>query len=207
MTSPDDTQDAPDAPDAIHTPGVQDADASDPDARDPDATLYTIGVGDLLSDHLLRRLQWLDVELVVDLRAPPFDIDRLDVSPGALAIALAPYEVEHLDLGAQLGAHRNTIGIRTNGRLDYRKLYRVEHVREALSRVAAALVDGRRVCAIGRDPSPELCARARLLGRVLARRGFSVRHLNKFNALVTQRDVEDAIALSGDDPDLEATPT
>jgi hypothetical protein len=198
MTSPDaDTPaDAPAEPDGLG-----------PDEPSPDATLYTLGVGDLLADRLLERLQWLDVELVVDLRAPPFDIDRLDVAPGALAAALAPFQVEHLDLGAQLGAHRNTVGVRTQGRLDYRKLYRVEHVREALSRVAAALADGRRVCALGRDPAPELCARARLLGRVLARRGFSVRHLNRFNALVTQRDVEDAIALSGDDPDLEATPT
>ncbi len=173
----------------------------------PNAALYTLGVGDLLAEHLFRRLQWLDVELVVDLRAPPFDLERLDVSPSAVAAALAPFEVEHLDLGAELGAHKNTMGVRTRGRLDYRKLYRLEKVRDGLSRVAAALADGRRVCALGRDPSPGRCARARLLGRVLARRGFPVRHLNKFNALATQRDVEDAIALTGDDPDLEAWPS
>ena len=120
------------------SPDADTSDAHEPDERPPDATLYTLGTGDLLAGRLLERLQWLDVELVVDLRAPPFDIDRLDVAPGALATALAPFEIEHLDLGAQLGAHRNTIGIRTHGRLDYRKLYRVEHVREGLSRVAAA---------------------------------------------------------------------
>lgn len=141
------------------------------------AAIYTLGVGDLFVENLARWLEPREVEYLIDLRSPPYRIDRPELEPEELSRYLKARGTKYLNLSKKLGDRPKDIALRSGGLIDYRKYRTRSYAREGLERIERAWELKSRVCILGREADPVLSHRARLIGQELHERGYTIRHL------------------------------
>jgi len=141
------------------------------------AAIYTLGIGDLFVENLARWLEAREVEYLIDIRSPPYRIDRPELEPGALSKLLKARETKYLNLNKQLGDRPKDIALRSGGLIDYRRYRARAYAREGLERIEKAWELGARICVLGREADPVISHRARLIGQELHERGYTIRHL------------------------------
>lgn len=161
--------------------------------------LYTLGVGDLSLEHLARRLEYRGIEVVCDLRSPPFAVHRMGTMPSALATRLAAVGIRHEDASAYLGDRPADLSVFVHdGRVDYSRLLKRDPTKQALSHLMTLLQGGAKICLLGRSAEPAMCPRGRFVGHVFAQRGVEVKHINAFDSTVTQEAVEHTVQFMGE---------
>ncbi len=171
--------------------------------------IYTMGCGDLLREHLLRRLQHRRITHVVDLRSAPFEFSRRDLMPPALHSFLAEHDIKYLYLGDSLGDRPEDVSVYLQGgaQIDYLRCRERAWAQAALDRLMRAHDLGFRLMLLGREADPCRCMRARLVGRMLLERGVSPRHITAFDSLMTQAQVLRVITrIWREDPTLSWIP-
>lgn len=169
--------------------------------------IYTIGVGELLAEHLCRRLESLEVEFVIDVRSPPFSIDRPDLYPSQLERVFTEHELRYVNMSDQLGDRPKDVSVYTRGgqRVDYRKCRQRDWAKEGLSRLLKAYQLGLRICLLGRHPDPCHSHVARFIGEAIwDEHQIEARHLMASGSWSTQNDIRQLLARWGQELHLSS---
>ncbi len=167
---------------------------------DSGAAIYTLGVGSLSREHLVRWLMCREVEYVIDTRSPPYAFDRQDFFPDEFAQFLMAQQMKYLDLHKNLGDRPSDISLHTGiNRIDYRRYLKRTYAIAGVSRIALAFTMGCRVCVLGREGNPVYAHHARLIGQALHNKGIGVRHLTHMgNRLISHKSLIQMIHIQGD---------
>ena len=162
--------------------------------------VYTMGIGAMEREQMVRRLMARQVEFVVETRSPPFALHRAEFEPAVFKGFLQAQQIKYLDLSAALGDRPRDISLRTTGgRLDYRRYLKRDYAKQGLSRIALAHITGCRVCVIGREDDPAWAHHARLVGEGLGERGVLALHVRRDgDATLTHTALRRQITRSGD---------
>ena len=167
-----------------HTPA-----ADSPPQR---GVIYTLGCGELLPEHLCRRLMSLDVSFVVDVRSAPFEISRPDLYPSALKGLLEAQEIRVVSMSDTLGDRPEDVSVYVQGgkHIDYQRCRQRPWFQRGVERLHKAYSLGLRVCVLGREPDPCKSHLARAIGEALWElHGVELKHLTASGPLLCQHEV------------------
>lgn len=173
----------------------------------PASAIYTLGCGEMLPEHICRRLESLEVEFIVEVRSKPFAIDRPDLYPSQLQALFEEREFKYLDMSAQLGDRPEDLSVYARGgqRIDYQKCRQRAWAQEGLARLLKAYELGLRLCLLGREPDPCKSHLARFIGESLWEdHHIESRHLTAGGSWMSQADVRQQLARWNEPIDLSA---
>lgn len=159
--------------------------------------IYTLGCGEMLPEHICRRLESLDVEYIVEVRSKPFAIDRPDLYPSHLQTLFEERAFKYLDMSAQLGDRPEDLSVYARGgqRVDYQKCRQRSWAMEGIQRLHKAYTLGLRLCLLGRQPDPCKSHLARFIGEALwDEHQIESRHLTAGGSWMSQADVRQQLA-------------
>ncbi len=151
--------------------------------------ILTIGHSSQPYESFLEKLAGAGVTAVADVRTSPFSRQFPQFSRDALRADLRADGIEYVYLGTELGGRPASADLYTGGVADYEKMARTKSFARGLDRV----VEGARkfkLALMCSEQDPLDCHRCLLVGRALAARGVSVRHILPDNATATQEEIE-----------------
>lgn len=151
--------------------------------------VFTMGAGDMALEHLSRRIEARQIDVLVDVRTPPFSIQRLKVMPKPLSEHLAARDIRYLNLSEDLGDRPNDVSIRTQGCVDYIKYCSRKRTQDALLRLVHAHTQGLRVVVLDREDDPIYAHRVRCVGSWLHAHGIEPVHLTRHDTIMSHDDV------------------
>jgi uncharacterized protein (DUF488 family) len=153
------------------------------------AAVYTLGCGAMYLENIAKWLECREVEYLIDLRNPPYDITRPELEPENFEAYLRSRGTKYLDLSEQLGDRPRDVSLFLGrNKIDYRKYRKRPQALEGIDRIMRAYEMRCRVCIFGRVEDPVQSHRARLVGQVLHERGVQVRHLLHFGSKLMTHD-------------------
>ena len=166
--------------------------ASDGADHDPAGgqVVFSIGHSNYSLDRFLELLRAHGIEVVVDVRSQPYSKYSPHFSAPALKKAVIDTGFKYLYLGRELGGRPDGAEYYdADGRVFYDKLAQNSVFLAAIRRVERGASDYR-VALMCSEENPAVCHRHRLVGRVLARRGHSIRHIRGDGELHVDADLD-----------------
>jgi uncharacterized protein (DUF488 family) len=152
-------------------------------------TIFTIGHSNHPLETFLALLEQHGLGLVVDVRSRPYSAYASDFNRGAIRRHLQKQGVEYLFLGHLLGGQPEAEQFYDEtGHVRYDRLARSPEFQQGINQ----LLDGiatRRAALLCGEEDPTGCHRRRLIGRVLAERGWTVVHIRGDGRLQSEEEV------------------
>ncbi len=169
--------------------------------------VLTIGHSNHPIEQFLELLRGAGVTAIADVRSAPHSRYVPQFNHDALKAVLRGAGIAHVYLGKELGGRPQNKQQYRDGVADYEKIAATEAFQAGLQRV----LDGattHRVALLCAEQHPLDCHRCLLVGRALAAKGASVRHILPDAELMTQADIEaDLLRRTGrDKEDLFMSP-
>lgn len=154
--------------------------------------VLTIGHSTHPAERFLTLLRQAGVTAVADVRSAPYSRHSPQFNADALKQELRSNGISYSFLGRELGGRPRDRSSYSDGVADYEKMAETEEFSHGLDRV----VEGARkyrVALMCSEQDPLDCHRCLLVGRALARRGVTVRHLLAGGEAVDHAQVEDRL--------------
>jgi len=151
--------------------------------------ILTIGHSSQPYESFLEKLVAAGVTAVADVRSSPFSRQFPQFSRDTLRAGLRADGIEYVYLGAELGGRPAAAALYTGGIADYEKMARNENFAHGLDRVLQGATKYK-LALMCSEQDPLDCHRCLLVGRALAKRGVTVRHILPDNATITQEEIE-----------------
>lgn len=138
--------------------------------------VWTIGHSTQSYEDFLKRLRGVGVTAVADVRSAPFSRHFPHFNRDTLKDELRHDQIAYVFLGGELGGRPKENRFFCEGVADYEKMARAVSFGKGLERV----IEGAhryRIALMCSEHDPLDCHRCLLVGRALAERGLSVRHI------------------------------
>lgn len=159
--------------------------------------VLSIGHSTLDYEQFAARLNAAGVTAIADVRTSPFSRNFAHFNRDVLKDALARDGVAYVFLGKELGGRPKGDEYYTDGIADYEKMAKSDMFRKGLERVEQG-ARKYRIAMMCSERSPLDCHRCLLVGRALAERGVTVRHLLPDGETVAQPEIEEQLlAMAG----------
>jgi uncharacterized protein (DUF488 family) len=153
-------------------------------------TVWTVGHSHHPLELFLARLREHDIELVVDVRSRPYARHAPHFDRPELEHSLARAGISYQWLGDKLGQRPE--GERfydADGHTLYDELLKEQWFMKAIGLLEHE-AETRRIALVCLEEEPERCHRWALIGRLLADRGASVRHIRADRRVQSQQEVD-----------------
>ncbi len=160
-------------------------------------TIWTIGHSSHSGERLRELLGMVGAEVVVDVRSAPYSRIHPQHSRRAMEPALRAVGIDYAFLGRELGGRPPEPELYdAEGRVRYDALSATGRFLAGIDQVTRLAADGVTVllCA---EEDPTRCHRRLLVGRVLADRGFAVRHIRGTGVVEAEEGIGDQLSLFG----------
>jgi uncharacterized protein (DUF488 family) len=158
-------------------------------------TVFTIGHSNHPIESFIGLLTRHKVARVADVRSYPGSRWAPQFGGKVLKSSLAVHGLDYVWLGTALGGKRDTPALtKPEGKPDYTKIAALDDFRAAIATLAAD-VASRRVALLCAEGDPMRCHRKHLVGKALRAEGFTVAHILRDGALVTDDELEKRDAL------------
>lgn len=159
--------------------------------------VLSIGHSTLDYEQFAARLNAAGVTAIADVRTSPFSRNFAHFNRDLLKDALARDGIAYVFLGKELGGRPKGDEYYTNGIVDYEKMAKSDMFRKGLERVEQG-ARKYRIAMMCSERSPLDCHRCLLVGRALAERGVTVRHLLPDGETLAQPEIEEQLlAMAG----------
>lgn len=153
-------------------------------------TLWTLGHSHHSSELFLTRLRENEIELAIDVRSRPYSRRAPQFDRPELEHALTAAGFSYQWLGDKLGQRPD--GDRFydgEGYTLYDELLKEQWFMKAIGLLEHE-AEGRRIALVCLEEEPERCHRWALIGKLLAERGASVRHIRADGRVQSQQEVD-----------------
>jgi uncharacterized protein (DUF488 family) len=151
--------------------------------------IWTVGHSTHGLTGFLGLLQAAGVEVVADVRSQPASRRNPQFNRGVLRAALLEAQIGYVFLGAELGGRPPEPEFYdSSGRVLYGAMAGTERFAAGLERLLQE-AGGHRVAILCSEEDPARCHRRLLVGRVLAGRGVSLRHIRGDGRIMTESDL------------------
>lgn len=159
--------------------------------------VLSIGHSTLDYEQFAARLNAAGVTAIADVRTSPFSRNFAHFNRDLLKDALARDGIAYVFLGKELGGRPKGDEYYTDGIVDYEKMAKSDMFRKGLERVEQG-ARKYRIAMMCSERSPLDCHRCLLVGRALAERGVTVRHLLPDGETLAQPEIEEQLlAMAG----------
>ncbi|NVL89794.1 MAG: DUF488 domain-containing protein [Desulfobacterales bacterium] len=140
-------------------------------------TIFTVGHSNHSLEVFINLLQSHKIEVLVDVRSKPFSRFSPQFNKGGFEKALKASGIKYLFLGRELGGRPQGSKFYDNqGFVLYSRIAESPLFLEGIDRLIKG-IKNYRVAVMCSEENPANCHRQLLVGRVLAKRGVSVRHI------------------------------
>ena len=140
-------------------------------------TIFTIGHSNHSSDVFINLLKSHKIDVLVDVRSKPFSRFSPQFNKEGLEKAVKASEIKYLFLGQELGGRPQDSEFYDNyGFVLYSRIAESPLFLDGIDRLIKG-IKTYRVAVMCGEENPANCHRRLLIGRVLAKRGVSVRHI------------------------------
>ena len=154
------------------------------------AEVFTVGHSNHTTEHFLGLLTGAGVEVLVDTRSSPYSRYAAQFNRENLQADLRAAGVKYLFLGRELGGRpEGDEYYDADGHVLYAHRAGSAEFRAGIERVERGLRQYR-VALLCSEEDPAVCHRYRLVGRVLAGRGVTVRHIRGDGRVQGDEDVK-----------------
>lgn len=154
------------------------------------ATIWTIGHSSHTFDRLLGLLASEQIEFLVDVRSYPYSRFAPHFNREELAGSLDANAVRYLFLGEELGGRPSKPEhYDSEGHALYEEMAREPIFEAAISRLIDG-AEGNRIALMCSEGKPEECHRRLLVGKVLAERGLTLRHVLPDGSVFEEEEVK-----------------
>lgn len=152
--------------------------------------VYTIGHSTHAYERFRALLQQVGVTTVADVRTSPFSRHSAQFNRDTLRKELRQDGISYVFLGKELGGRPAGRHLYRDGVADYEKMATAAAFLEGLDRVVEGA--GKHCVALMcSEHNPLDCHRCLLVGRALAKRGITVKHVLSDGGIATQGDIEE----------------
>lgn len=154
--------------------------------------IFTIGHSNLSYEAFLSLLRRAGVTAVADVRTSPFSRRSPQFSQPQLKNELPADDVAYSFLGKELGGRPTSSQFYCDGVADYERMARSADFKRGIQRV----LDGTqkyRIALMCSEHDPLDCHRCLLVGRALAERGLTVKHIMADGRILSQGDIEERL--------------
>jgi len=158
-------------------------------------TIFSIGHSTHTYERFLDLVRKAGVTAIADVRTSPFSRHFPHFNRGTLKSGLRTDGIVYSFLGKELGGRPTGREFYCDGVADYERMARSADFAQGLQRVLEG-ARKYRVALMCSEHDPLDCHRCLLVGRALAERGVSVKHILADGAIVDHRDVEDRLLKS-----------
>ncbi|HXN88308.1 MAG TPA: DUF488 domain-containing protein [Methylocella sp.] len=161
-------------------------------AQSEPLTVLTIGHSTHPYERFLEMLRMAGVTAVADVRTAPYSRHFPQFNSDALKGELGLDGIAYSFLGKELGGRPKGRQFYCDGVADYEKMAGTEEFRQGLDRV----VEGAkkyRIALMCSEHDPLDCHRCLLVGRALAKRGASVKHMLPDGEIIEHAVIEDRL--------------
>jgi uncharacterized protein (DUF488 family) len=143
----------------------------------PAGPLYTVGHSNHPAEHFVTLLRDNGVEVLADVRSSPFSKYSPHFNRDSLRQALRDAGVNYVFLGDELGGRpAGDEFYDVDGHVLYNVVAEAPFFRRGIDRMTVG-IRGHRVAMMCSEEDPAVCHRHLLIGRVLATRGVTLRHI------------------------------
>jgi uncharacterized protein (DUF488 family) len=165
--------------------------------------IYTVGHSNHSIEKLIALLAVHGIVTLADVRSHPYSRFHAQFNRKRLDASLGVAKIAYLFLGRELGARPDDPACYVDGKVDYERLARTERFGLGIADLTAA-AEETRVALLCTERDPLTCHRAILVGRELAARGATLRHIHPDGRLEAHEDALDRLLreLGLDAPDL-----
>lgn len=160
--------------------------------QSPKPVLHTIGYAGLEPERFVEILRGAGVEAVADLRSQPHSQHLPAYSQDVLKATLRAAGLLYVYLGKELGARREEEEAYAGELARYDLVEKLPAFAAGLDRLRKGAA-GYRIALLCAEKDPLTCHRALLVGRVLAREGYVLRHLRPDGSAEEQADLEERL--------------
>lgn len=157
--------------------------------------VFTIGHSNLSYEAFLSLLRRVGVTAIADVRTSPFSRHSPQFSQPSLKNELQTDRIAYSFLGKELGGRPTGSQFYCNGVADYERMARSPDFMRGIHR----LLEGARkyrIALMCSEHDPLDCHRCLLVGRALAERGVSVKHIKSNGGIVDHHEIEEILLKS-----------
>ncbi|WP_292624114.1 DUF488 family protein [Mesorhizobium sp.] len=160
--------------------------------RDTETTVWTIGHSTHTYERLLALLRSVDITAVADVRTSPYSRHFPQFSRDILKDELRTDGLAYSFLGKELGGRPKGSQYYCDGVADYERMAKAPDFQHGVQRVLEG-AQKFRIALMCSEHDPLDCHRCLLVGRALAERGVTVKHIQSNGSVVSHREIEEQI--------------
>lgn len=156
--------------------------------------IYTIGHSNYSTERLIDMLRTFNINCVVDIRAIPYSKYNTHFNKEVIQETLVNANFIYIYMAKEFGAKRdNKISYNELGYCDFEKVIEEDDFKNGIQRLKDGCKKGYNIALMGARQEPIRCHRGILVGRVLEREGFNVKHILDDYSIAYQSDIEQNI--------------
>lgn len=155
-------------------------------------TVLTVGHSTHSYERFLGLLRSVEVTAIADVRTSPFSRHQPHFNRDALKAELKLDQIAYSFLGKELGGRPSHSGFYCEGVADYERMAETKEFESGLVRVMEG-AQKYRIALMCSEHDPLDCHRCLLVGRDLAKRNVSVKHILSGGQIVSQQEIEDRL--------------
>lgn len=153
--------------------------------------IYTIGHSNYSIDRFLDMLNCHNVNCVVDIRGTPYSKYNIQYNKETIYHTLTSKGYIYIYMGKEFAAQRADKSLYTEeGYVDFEKVVYDKDFLSGIDRLKVGCNKGYRIALMGAKQDPITCHRCILLGRILGKYGFNVKHILDDYKLASQEELE-----------------
>lgn len=161
----------------------------------PDRLLFSIGHSNHPLETFLRLLKMHQIEILVDARSYPYSKYAPHFSAQSLNDAVTRLGTKYLFMGKELGGRPEEDEFYDDeGYVIYSRLAQAPSFLEGIRRLENEM-EGHRVAILCSEEDPSCCHRKLLVGRVLTKRGITLKHIRGDGRIQLDSEIADIGAL------------
>jgi uncharacterized protein (DUF488 family) len=140
--------------------------------------LWTIGHSNHAIERFLELLDANEIAVLADVRSQPYSKFSPQFNAASLKEAVTVHGLHYAFFGDTLGGRpEDDAFYDEEGHVRYDRLAESDSFREGVARLKRGIARGSRIALMCSEEDPTVCHRHRLVGRVLAGEGITLRHI------------------------------
>jgi uncharacterized protein (DUF488 family) len=152
--------------------------------------IYTIGYAGFSLPDFINELKARRITALIDVRSAPFSRTFPDFNKETAAKALQENKIIYRSYAGEFGARRSEREFYTDGKVDFIKVSTSEIFKSGIDKICAGIELGYVFALMCAERDPLFCHRAVLVARAFVERGFTVSHIVRNSADISQTEFE-----------------
>lgn len=160
--------------------------------HNPEIEILTVGHSTLTYKQFLALLRQASINAIADVRTHPYSKHFPQFNREELSSELRHDHIRYVFLGGELGGRPKEDRFFCDGIADYEEMAQATSFKEGLDRVIKG-AKKYRIALMCSEHDPLDCHRCLLVGRALAERGASVKHIKSNGDVANHHDIEERL--------------